>query len=149
MQYNKYKFGNPHIIYHESPKKVAQVKKKYFEIIEDNWTDNKKIIGIIHKNYGVKESNIRRWAKRWTVDPDYDPCDVSVHGSFHRIFSNDQENSIVDFIDRNFISVGRHFSDFLFQTIIYSAYDEIYPDFSKAPKFEYSPGFISYFKKKT
>lgn len=89
------------------------------------------------------------WTRRWKDDPLYYPWNTCVHGDFHRIFTDEQEESIVEYINFNFIQESKYFSDFNFETLIYNAFNEIYPDPKKVPRFECSPGFISDFKNET
>ena len=76
----------------------------------------------------------------------YDPSDKKVHGAFHRIFTDEQENNIVEYIDEVYIKLGKYFSDFFFESLIFEAYDDIYQNSPSAPPFQCSPGFIKDFK---
>lgn len=143
---NKKRFGFPHIQYYRFPERVQAAKKRYFELLDDEWFDNKKIFSTIKTEFNIPRTTMERWTQRWKIDINYDPCDTSVHGTFNRIFSDQQENDNTDYIDRNIIQPGKYFPDF--ETLIYDAYDEVYPDPEDAPRFECSPTFILVFKKR-
>ena len=142
----KKKFHSPHRKYHLYPKRVNRAKSRYFRLLNDESMNKRKIFTIIKNEFGIPRSTMVRWRRKRKLDPFYDPCDTSVHGTFHRIFTDEQEENIVQYIDLNYIKMGKYFSDFYFETIIYNAFDEIYPNPKTAPKFECSPGFISDFK---
>lgn len=71
---------------------------------------------------------------------------MRVHGTFNRIFTDEQEANIVEYIDTNYIQQGKYFSDSAFQTVAFEAFDEIYKDSDNIPKFQCSSHFIFDFK---
>ena len=93
-------------------------------------------------------STLYRWTKRWDQDPLYDPSDKSIYGKINRIFTDDQEQSITDYIDNNYIKAGNYFSGIHFQTLAYDAYDEIFVEKEDQPEFSCSPTFIQSFKER-
>lgn len=146
MGKRKNRFGTPHRKYHQFPKLINEIKQSFFDMYNDEWMDKKQICSTLQARYGATKTTLYRWINKWKMDPSYDPTNTSVHGNFHRIFTDEQEGNIIQYIKTNFIQKGNYFSDFYFESVIYNAFNEIYPDPKKAPRFECSPGFINDFK---
>ena len=70
----------------------------------------------------------------------------------HRIFTDEEEDWIADFIVQNYILTGLHFTDEDFKTIARQAYEEKYlhneeeDENFEVPDFNCSAGFIADFK---
>lgn len=143
---SKKTFGRPHRKYHLYPMRIGELKKRFFQLKNDPWVDDRRINTMLATEFTMPRITVSRYTKKWSSNPKYDPTDTSVHGQFHRIFTNDQEASIVDYINQNYIKPGNYFSDFMFQTFIFDAYDDVYTDQIDLPRFNCSPGFIRDFK---
>lgn len=142
----KKKFGIPQRKYCQEKELCREIRSTYFSMRDNEWFDDRKINSALHDTYGVPISTLYRWTRRWDIDPHYDPSDSSVHGIFHRIFNDEQEQSVVDYIDSNYMSPGNYFSGVHFQGLIFEAYDEIYGNQENPPPFSCSSQFIQDFK---
>ena len=100
-------------------------------------------------NYtGIPTSTLYHWRKKWEEDPNWRPWSGKNHGIHHRIFTEEEETSISDFILENYLVQGRVFSNGDFKAIISDAYLEKYKNSENIPPFNVSDGFISDFKKR-
>ena len=122
----KKKFGCPHRKYCSEPKLCKRIRRRYFQLLNDPYTIRQTILSKLSKEFGIPRTTIWRWSKRWNRDMNYDPSDKKVHGAFHRIFTDEQENNIIEYIDEVYIKLGKFFSDFFFESLIFEAYDDIY-----------------------
>lgn len=145
---HKNKFGSPHRKYGSEPKLCKRIRRRYNQLLNDPFTIKKTILSKLSREFGIPRTTIWRWSKRWNRDMNYDPSDMKVHGTFNRIFTDEQENSIVEYIDEVYIKLGKYFPDFFFQSLIFEAYDDIYQNSPTAPHFQCSPGFIQDFKER-
>lgn len=107
----KARFSQPYIKYCKCPETCIEVKDKYFKYKKDQWFNDRHIVSTISKEYNVKQKTLRGWIKNWTKDKSWMPFDTKNKGKCHRIFTDKQENSIMDYIDANYISEGNFFSD--------------------------------------
>ena len=112
----------------------------------DEWFDDKKIHKKLNSDFGVPLSTIYRWTWKWQSDMNWDPADTSVHGDFNRIFTDEQENSVVSFIKENYIDEGNYFSGIHFQSLMFDAYDDAFKHEEETPEFSCSTKFINDFK---
>ena len=71
---------------------------------------------------------------------------LTVHGTFNRIFTDEQENNLTEHIIEVYIKTNRYFPDFAFQSLAFQFFDEIYKNTPDPPKFNCSAGFINDFK---
>lgn len=142
----KKKFGQPHRKYGSEPKLCRRIRARYLRLLNDPYTLERNIISKLAKEFGIPRTTIWRWTKRWKRDINYDPSDMKCHGTFNRIFTDEQESNIVEHINETRIKLGKYFPDFAFQSLIFDAYDEIYRDSDSPPSFNCSPGFIKDFK---
>ena len=140
------RFGNPHRKYGRSCKLCRRVKRQYHKLLNDPMTPDRNIISILAKKFNIPRTTVWRWVKKWRKDDNYDPSDMSVHGISKRIFTNEQENNLSDHIIEVYIKTGRYFPDFMFQSLAFDFYEEIYQNSPSAPEFNCSKGFIYDFK---
>ena len=84
--------------------------------------------------------------KKWDEDKSWNPFYTKNHGSFHRIFNDQQEDNIMEYIDANYISEGNYFSDSQFQTVVFNAFNLIHEDDLEIPNFNCHAHFIHDFK---
>ena len=146
MKSKKKRFGYPHRDYCHNPVLCAKIKKKFFQMLNDEWVDDRKINAMLSEEFGIPKTTMWRWGCKWKKNHEFDPSDTTNKGACHRIFTDIQEKNIVDYIASNYIDQGKYFPDFAFETVIFDAYDEIYFDSPDPPKFECSSGFICDFK---
>lgn len=140
------KFGVPHRKYGSSCKLCRRIKKYYIKLLNDPMTPNRNIVSKLSKKYNIPRTTVWRWVKRWEKDDNYDPSDMSVHGTFNRIFTDEQERNLTEYIVEVYIKTGRYFPDFAFQSLAFQLYDDIYENSLNAPSFNCSSGFINDFK---
>ena len=105
------------------------------------------LISRLSRETGIPDRTLRDWYKRYQAMPDWRPYDTSVHGEHLRIFTDEEENALVEFIVDNFFKPGLAFHDSDFQFLAMSAFLEKYRD-RDCPDFQCSPGFIADFKKR-
>ena len=96
--------------------------------------------------FGVPDSTVRGWFNHWKENQSWRPYDGSVHGFHHRIFSDNEEKSIADFIRSNYIQPGRLFQNLDFQRLASQAFLEKYSGNDDHPEPMFSKKFVSNFK---
>lgn len=55
------------------------------------------------------KSVVHDWLKHWRENPDWRPWNTEVHGLYHRVFSDEQEEELVEEIIRDYIAPARQF----------------------------------------
>lgn len=139
-------FGVPHRKYYNKPKLCKKVKDDYFQMINDPYFDKRKIKSTLNEKYKIPKTTLSYWIQKWKINQNWDPTNMRVHGTFNRIFTDEQEANIVEYINTNYIQQGKYFSDSAFQTVAFEAFDEIYKDSDNIQKFQCSSHFIFDFK---
>lgn len=142
------KFPKPYTKYHEDPDLCQKVKNKYFKLKKDPIFNPRKIVSTITEDHNVKPTALRYWIKKWDKDISWNPFDTKNKGVCHRIFTDSQEQNMMDYIEDNYINTNGYFSNAQFQTLAFEAYDNIYKNVEKPPNFNCSKHFISDFKNK-
>lgn len=87
--------------------------------------------------YVVPSSTLSYWRKRQREDPNYHPL-LNAISQCKRIFSNEEEGYLTDYIEENIIKQGLLFQNQDFKNLIMEAYLEknLYKeDYLKLPKF--------------
>jgi hypothetical protein len=69
-------------------------------------------------------------------------------GRHRRIFSDDEEQAIADFVTVHYLLPGNLFTDATFQHIAVQAFLEKFQESESPPQFDCSPRFITGFKKR-
>lgn len=141
-------FVKPNIKYHKQPDLCQKVKEKYLKLKKDPFFNQRKIFSQISSEHGVKQTTLRYWAKQWETDVSWSPMNTENHGTFHRVFTDEQEKSMVEYIEDNYIEPHNYFSNSQFQTLAFEAYDNIYRNQENPPNFCCSKNYISKFKNK-
>ena len=144
----KKKFTIPYIKYHLQPDLCQTVQTKYFMLKNDPCFNPRKIISKITKDHKVKSTTLRHWVKKWEEDISWDPYDTKNRGKCHRIFNDEQENNMMDYIEDNYIEPKGYFSNAQFQTLAFEVYDNLYRDSEDPPILVCSKNIISKFKTK-
>ena len=93
---------------------------------------------------GVPISTIYSWRQRWMGDRSWRPTN-SAHGKHHRVFTDEEEQGISEYIFKNFIMANRAFTNQDFKDLCMSAFLEKHKD-GPIPAFSVSQGFIQDFK---
>lgn len=133
---------HPYIKYSKYPKVVSQV----LQILKSN---QRGIIPLIAKHTHFKLRTLYNWADALRKDPNFNPLNKKC-GNQHRIFTDEEEDAISDYIIENILKAGFLFTDEDFEDIIMCAFLEKYKDateFQTIPNFNASRGFISNFKR--
>ena len=108
----------------------------------------------IHAETGIPYSTLSRWHRELMKNPSYNPLKKK-YGQHKRIFTDEEEDAIADFIIENYINPGLHFTDDDFRVIAMEAWREKYlpilnsddpNERKKFKNFSCSAGFISDFK---
>ena len=99
----------------------------------------------IHDATGIPESTIYFWRARWNENNSWRP-DCKERGACHRIFTNEEEQAISEFIYTNFLLVNRAFTNQNFRDLVTQAFEEKHQGEKIKPKFSISEGFIQDFK---
>ena len=132
--------------YDEQALLCQKVRETYFTMIEDDMVIKCHVITEVSKMFKMPRNTLVEWIKKWRINEFYDPSDTSIHGNFHKIFTDAQEQEIYNYIYTNYISKNIFFSDKQFVSIAYDFFFKFYPEGEK--KFECSSHFISDFKKR-
>lgn len=112
-------------------------------------------ISKISKETNIPTSNLSRWRQELLKNPDYTPLIKKV-GLHNRVFTDDEENAIAEFIVENYIKPKLFFTDSDFKEIALIAWQEKYLPIldsedesvrKKYKEFHCSEGFINDFKK--
>lgn len=72
----------------------------------DQTADKRRIKSSLNQMLGILRSTISRQIQKWNINFHWDVADVIVHGSFYRIFTDEQESNINEFINSNYIKGG-------------------------------------------
>lgn len=102
----------------------------------------------LSKQTGIPRTTLHYWKLRLELDPYWTPYDKKNHGAHHRIFTDEEEEALADFIRFNYIDQGYHFSDKSFINFANQAYNEKYQNIENPPQFNCSKHFIQNFKKR-
>lgn len=141
----KSRFPHPYIKYWKDPDLCMTVKQKYLEH-KNSLNEDCHFVSRIAALHGINRKTLRGWMKKWDEDKSWNPFYTKNHGSFHRIFNDQQEDNIMEYIDANYISEGNYFSDSQFQTVVFDAFNLIHEDDLEIPNFNCSAHFIHDFK---
>lgn len=136
-------FTKPYIKYKEQPELVKEVKSKYKEMLMDPMISDFNILSILSETYRIPRPTLVSWKKRWAKDPDWLPGSYLLLRQMKRIFPDEVENSISNFIIDNYIKPGNYLPDWQFKNIMFQAYNE---NDSIKRDFHCSPHFIIDFK---
>lgn len=136
-------FPNPRTHYWKYPILCDKVKKAYFDSKEDPNIKQCHVLTNISSKFNVKRKTLENWKSKWDVNPDWVPYDTSVKGDFHRIFTDEQEQTISEYIEFNYVEPGLYFSDIDFKSLCFDTLDNLNEN---KPKFSCSPHFIRNFK---
>lgn len=102
----------------------------------------------LNRKTGIPVSTIGRWHEHWQRDHSFRNYYYTNKGQARRIFSEEEENGIADFIRTNYIERGIYFSDAQFRDLCLNGYLLEYLQSDAPPEFHCSNGFIWDFKRK-
>ena len=124
-------------------KKVDEVYKQ-FEMGRDHFGSIRKL----SEKCNIPKSTVDRWYNTYQLDPDWRPYFNENHGLHNRIFTDEQEKAIADYIRENYIQQGILFTDQDFVNLAMQAFLTIHRNNEHPPEFNVSAGFIYAFKKR-
>ena len=104
--------------YHQDTKLVKEI----FEIFKNNGK-NTYSLNQLSKASGIPHYTLSKWRKKFEADPNYIPG--SQIGRQHRIFTDDQETMIADFIRTQFIKPGVMVRRRHLQKILYMLWESL------------------------
>ena len=110
-------------------------------------TDRPEIVPLSKKT-GVPERTLRNWYKRSKLEKNWRPYNPHSRAEHFRVFSDEGENAIADYIIENYFKPGFLFQDADFRHLAMQAFLEKHKDSELVPDFQCSPGFIQDFKKR-
>ena len=110
-------------------------------------TDRPEIVPLSKKT-GVPERTLRNWYKRSKLEKNWRPYNPHSRAEHFRVFSDEEENAIADYIIENYFKPGFLFQDADFRHLAMQAFLEKHKDSELVPDFQCSPGFIQDFKKR-
>ena len=84
------------------------VKNEYFRLKKDPWFNDQKIVSHLITKYDIKEKALRNWIKNWEKNITWDPYDTKNKGLYHRIFTDEQEMNMANYIEDNYINQGNY-----------------------------------------
>ena len=102
----------------------------------------------ISRETSIPLKTISNWYKQIKSDREWRPYSTLNRSWAHRIFTNEEEQNMVDFIKDNFIIQGKLFTDTLFRELAMSVFLYKYKDEEQMPDFMVSDHFIHDFKQR-
>ena len=130
---------HPYIDY----KKYPHVVEKVLEILKHHRRGD---IQKISKHTQFKIRTLYNWAEEIKKDPSFNPLNKKC-GNHRRIFTDEEEDAISDYIIQNILMAGILFTDEDFEDLIMQAFLEKHRDDDDIPQFAASKGFIYDFKR--
>jgi hypothetical protein len=136
-------FGIPHRDYNRRRKELEPLFACDFPDVDDGATD----MGAIGHQAKIPQTTLYRWHRNWRQDPEWRPWGRKVRDDPpRRIFSDEEEAALREFIIENYVVPGALFTNADFQRIAMDAYLMKYKDSDTPPPFNCSKGFIKDFK---
>ena len=76
----------------------------------------------VSRRSSVPESTVRNWYSQYLKDSTWRPYNTKlIHGTHNRIFTDEQEKAIADYIEANYFAPGYAFHNYDFQILAISA----------------------------
>ena len=102
----------------------------------------------LYREFSVPSSTLRGWYTHFQHDAEWRPYNYDAHGAHHRIFTDQEEEAIAQFIEDNYFAQGYAFHNEDFKKIAVDAFLMKYRNAETVPEFQCSPGFITDFKER-
>jgi len=99
-------------------------------------------------DYNFPISTISDWYGHYQLNPEWRPYNGKNHALHNRIFTDEEENAIAEFINENYTNQGKLFTDEDFREIAMNAFLDKHQNDENLPEFSVSDHFISDFKKR-
>lgn len=101
----------------------------------------------VSRRSSVPESTVRNWYSQYLKDSTWRPYNTKlIHGTHNRIFTDEQEKAIADYIEANYFAPGYAFHNYDFQILAMQAFLELNRDAEIVREFNCSEGFMAAFK---
>ena len=97
---------------------------------------------------GIPTSTLSDWRRKKMINANFNPLDKRTN-IYKRIFTDEEENDITEYILENIIKPGILFTNYDFKNLVMDAFQEKFlyeNDYSKIPQFNCSDGFVTDFK---
>ena len=140
---NDISFRQKYMLYDRSEEKIDIVMQLL---------DNKHYVygdgKLISMKTGIPTSTLSDWRRRKMTDANFNPLDKRTN-IYKRIFTDEEEEDITEYILENIIKPGILFTNYDFKNLIMDAFNEKFlyeDDYSKIPQFNASDGFVTDFK---
>jgi hypothetical protein len=134
--------GHPQRDYKRNPKEIDHI----FTHLFPRWMPTS--YHTISAQTGIPFQRLYDWRTQWSRDPTWRPYIHTFRGRHHRIFSDEEERHITEYIVQNYLLPGYLFTDATFRQIAIEAYLEKSKDNENPTKFDCSPHFITGFKER-
>ncbi len=130
---------HPYIHYEKYPEVVSRI----ITILKNHRRGD---IQKISQHTKFKVRTLYNWAAELKKNPSFNPLEKKL-GKHKRIFTDEEEDAITDYIIQNILIAGILFTDEDFEDLIMTAFMEKYRNSTNIPHFSASKGFIYDFKK--
>ena len=119
---------------------------KQFNNRYKNYKDKKELCDEVIEH--IPRSTLCGWRDKLSVNPNWRPYTTFQYGMCHRIFTDDEENALAEYIIENIIKPHLYFSDRNFVYLANNAFLEKYRDTDdeNIPQFLCSHSFVTDFK---
>lgn len=135
-------------IYKRAPYKDHKSKTEEIPLVIEALKNAKRgYIKKISLQTNISINTLKDWKKKLKKDPNFSPTRPK-YGISRRIFTEEEENEIADFIKEQIIRRGYFFNDDDFRELIMSEYIRKYKDSDDIIPFNASDGYIVNFKNK-
>lgn len=133
--------GKPHIDYYRKKQLCEDVFAEFNTFQRGGFSK-------LSYKYDVPKSTIRGWYDHWKEDPNWRPYNGKVHGLHHRIFTDEEEKGLRDFIEENYIKPGHLFQNQTFKQLASNAYLQKHFFDEDLKNVQFSNSFVNGFKKR-
>ena len=97
-------FVCPYIKHYKQASLCQKVCETYFTMIEDDMVIKCHVIAEVSKMFKMPWNTLIKWDEKWEINEFYEPSDTSIHGKFHKILADAQEQATYNYIYTNYIS---------------------------------------------
>lgn len=104
------------------------------------------MISDLHRKFKIPQKTVSNWYKQYKNDHNWRPYYTVNHSLAIRLFTDEEEQSITEFIKENYLKQGLLFTDSQFRELAMQAYQEKHKDEENIKDFKVSDHFIHNFK---
>ena len=135
-------FGKPHIDFSRKPELCDEIIRKLKENFENRGCH---FIKILSNQTNIPGRTLYNWEKQIKANPDWKPYE-NHYLNCNRLFTDDEENGMADYIRTNYTHVGHLFQDHNLVNVANQAFAFKYMDLECPTKTNFSGHFIYNFK---